>query len=259
MPREAAETSAPSAASAASDAPPPRSPFFSLPNPHTWVVALALDLLLQPQALQTPPGVDMGGIGGVGGVVRCMMCSAHVPAWVIQPGERHFVPCRFGMRLSGTCHDPTLHTLVALCDASFGAANVIAERGGAQGDAAMQAFMLGAGAGLSHQPDLVLVGFDGPGSHLLVDLKTLDTAGATHVATHHTDRSRLAAHAAEVTRCEHSDYRTHLVPLPRGMRLVVFVISTFGSLGGPAQTLLSELVLALSPFVCVLRKRSSWP
>ena len=44
--------------------------------------------------------------------------------------------------------------------------------------------MLGAGAGLSHQPDLVLVGFDGPGSHLLVDLKTLDTAGATHVATH---------------------------------------------------------------------------
>ena len=57
----------------------------------------------------------------------------------------------------------------------------------------------------------------------------------------YTDRSRLAAHAAEVTRCEHSDYRTHLVPLPRGMRLVVFVISTFGSLGGPAQTLLSEL------------------
>jgi len=102
----------------------------------------------------------------------------------------------------------------------------------------MAEFMTGAGAGLHHQPDLVLVNYDGAGMHLLVDVKTMDKAGTTHVNTDHTDERRLSSHAAEVRHCERDDYRIAPVqgqgrgPLPRGMRLVVFAVSTFGSFNG---------------------------
>ena len=40
----------------------------------------------------------------------------------------------------------------------------------------------------------MLENFDGPNSFLLIDVKTLDAAGPTHMAVRHTDRIRLAAH-----------------------------------------------------------------
>ena len=47
--------------------------------------------------------------------------------------------------------------------------------------------MQGPGAGLRKVPDIVLENFDGPQSFLLIDVKTLDAAGLTHVLTRHTD------------------------------------------------------------------------
>ena len=90
---------------------------------------------------------------------------------------------------------------------------------------------------LRHRPDLVLLNLDGQGKHVIVDVKTFDAAGATHVATHHTDTTRLGAHTAEEKRCARHDYGA----LPPGFRLSVFTVSTLGSFGPAAQALLSEL------------------
>ena len=47
-----------------------------------------------------------------------------------------------------------------------------------------------------HTPDLALEGFDGSGTFTLVEVKTIDPAGPTHIHAQHTDRDtcRGAAH-----------------------------------------------------------------
>ena len=79
--------------------------------------------------------------------------------------------------------------------------------------------------------------------YTLVDVKTLDAICATHVNSHHTDEVRLGAHVAEAKRCRRHDYKLadDGSGLPAGMRLVVFVVSTGGSLGTEAQALLAEV------------------
>ena len=57
--------------------------------------------------------------------------------------------------------------------------------------------MQGPGAGLRKVPDIVLENFDGPRSFTLIDVKTFDPAGPTHINTNHTDRTRLAAHLVD--------------------------------------------------------------
>ena len=58
---------------------------------------------------------------------------------------------------------------------------------------------------------------DGAQSFLLIDVKTLDAAGTTHIAARHTDRTRLAAHRYVTRRAVEHEYGT----LPERMRLVV--------------------------------------
>ena len=70
-------------------------------------------------------------------------------------------------------------------------------------------------------PDIVLDGFDGPLSYTLIDVKTLDAAGATHVAVHHTDTTRLAAHKHAATHCARHEYGQ----LPPRMRLILSWLS----------------------------------
>ena len=74
---------------------------------------------------------------------------------------------------------------------------------------------------------------------VVVVVVTTVTHGATFwVATaNHTDTTRLAAHAATATRCVRHEYGQ----LPPRMRLVVLAVSTFGAIGKPGQTLISEL------------------
>jgi hypothetical protein len=59
---------------------------------------------------------------------------------------------------------------------------------------------------ISHAPDIVLRDYDKPNSYVLLDIKTLDAAGPSHVATHHTDRSRLSAHLAIATHSRRNQY-----------------------------------------------------
>jgi hypothetical protein len=65
----------------------------------------------------------------------------------------------------------------------------------------------------------------------------LDPAGPSHIATNHTDRTRLAAHIAIARTCRQSEYGA----LPPRMRLVVLPISIFGAIGTPGQAFISEL------------------
>ena len=144
-----------------------------------------------------------------------------------------------------TCHDPVLTALVTILDVIFGRSRVYADLPGRR--AALDEWMRTAGASLRHRPDAVVrlpgQGAAGPGSRAyVIDVKTLDPCGHTHVDSHHADRDRLAAHLFEQRRCRRSDYEiSDSADLPVGMHLVVFTVSTFGSLGPEAQAFLDEL------------------
>ena len=53
---------------------------------------------------------------------------------------------------------------------------------------------------------IVLENFDGAQSFLLIDVKTLDPAGLTHVLTRHTDCVRLAAHRYATKRAVEEEF-----------------------------------------------------
>ena len=79
------------------------------------------------------------------------------------------------------------------------------------------------------------------GTYRIVEVKTLDPTGPSHLQHHHTDTSRLRAHTAVEARSRRHEY--HLAgpdatALPPGIRLSFFVVSTFGSLHGPSHSLL---------------------
>jgi hypothetical protein len=216
-------------------------PLFSFSDPREFAVALALDLLIVPPVRSS----DHSPFGA--GVTYCARCAPSVddPAMcTIGPHSRHFVTCGHGIRLSGTCHDPAVFVLGRLFSAVLGATHVITD-GGPGHDAAMRAFMQTAGADLAHTPDLVLHGFDGPRTHTLVEVKTFDPAGHSRIHSSHTDRERGLAHVHAVRDSRRDDYRLgqgvgHR-QLPRGMRLVVITVSTFGAIGTSGRALLSEL------------------
>lgn len=196
---------------------------FCLSRPEAFSVALAVDLLVLPPIE-----------GEANEPITACSCS---PERAILPGDRHFVNCPYGVRLNGTCHDPAKWALVAICDAIVGTSRVIAERHGPHGQGALSQFMAAEGNALRHRPDLVLLNYDGPGKHVVVDVKTFDAAGASQIAQHHTDKRRLAAHEA----ASRDSIRDEYGAMPRGFRLVIFAVSTLGSFGPAAQTLLAEL------------------
>ena len=208
----------------------PHKPFFAFPNPEHFPVALALDLLIRPPVLGEPHAED----------VVCHACHPPphaVPPPTIDPLYRHFVHCMHGIRLHTTCHDPAVQALVHFLDAIHGSHRVIAERGGLGGHRGLNQWMQGPGAGLRHIPDIVLENYDGVRSFTLIDVKTFDPAGASHINTNHTDRTRLAAHRAIARHSRETEYG----PLPERMRLIILPISIFGAIGTPGQAFISEL------------------
>ena len=92
-------------------------------------------------------------------------------------------------------------------------------------------------AGLQHRPDIVLRGFDGPGSYTLLDIKTFDATGATHVNSQHTDARRSAAHASVALHCVNTEYGA----LPPRMRLIPLTVSIGGAFGPEAMRFLADL------------------
>ena len=166
------------------------------------------------------------------------MCAPHIadPASrQIGPLDRHFSSCGHGVRLSGTCHDPAVHAWIVCLEALLGPTNVLGERSSGRAD--LEQFMQGPGAALRHRPDIVLRNFDGPRSYTLLDVKTFDAAGATHVASQHTDTSRSAAHTSIASHCVGTEYGA----LPPRMRLIPLTVSTHGAFGPEAMRFLADL------------------
>jgi hypothetical protein len=82
------------------------------------------------------------------------------------------------------------------------------------------------------------------GTYRIVEVKTLDATGPSHIQHHHTDTTRLGAHLAAEARSRRQEYRLagdDATELPRGMRLSFFVVSTSGSLHGPSHSLLRDV------------------
>ena len=136
---------------------------------------------------------------------------------------------------------------------------VIGERGRLGGHSGLDEWMQGPGAGLRKVPDIVLENFDGPRSFTLIDVKTFDRAGSSHINTNHTDHDRSAAHRAVAHRCRVTEYG----PLPARMCLVVLPISIFGAIGTPGQAFISELSRRVgglvSPFLLLPHASLGYP
>ena len=87
-------------------------------------------------------------------------------------------------------------------------------------------------------------------------MKTFDPAGASHINTNHTDRTRLAAHRAIARHSRETEYG----PLPERMRLIILPISIFGAIGTPGQAFISELSRRVGGSVPPsLLPHASWP
>jgi hypothetical protein len=201
-------------------------PLFAFQVPQHFPIALALDLLLLPPTQ------------GEGNITRCTACCTTAQPLgypLVGPGDRHFVQCQHGLRLHSTSHDPAVQSLVPFLDAILGASRVTAERGGQGGQRAIDQWMQN--NPISHAPDIVLRDYDKPNSYVLIDIKTLDAPGPTHIATHHTDRSRLAAHLAIATHSRRNQYGD----ISPNMRLVILAISTCGAINTEGIDFISQL------------------
>ena len=112
---------------------------------------------------------------------------------------------------------------------------MIAER--PQSHRQMLSFRQREGAFLLKTPDLILPCFDAPRSFtiaLAVDIKVIDPAAASYVNM--TSKSPLHRHRALEVAGPRDYFGPSRRPPPGArMRVVTFVISTFGSLGAQAQ------------------------
>ena len=141
--------------------------------------------------------------------------------------------------LQRSVHHPVRDTLAWLLTAVLGERMVIREDrdGGGRMSSFMQRF-----PGLGHQPDIVLEGFDGPGSYTILEIKTCEPAGDTFIAHRHTATSRGAAHRFLEQTYSPGQYTmpAHQPGAPR-LRLLTFVVSVRGALGSEAQTFIRQI------------------
>ena len=108
-------------------------------------------------------------------------------------------------------------------------------------DSALTQWFQAEGAALHHRPDVVLLHWLGRNKHKLVDVKTFDPACARWLRVR-SDSVRFAAHRRKEAECVSQEYRvTPDAPLPDGLTLCVFTVSTFGSFGEPALRLFRAL------------------
>ena len=104
----------------------------------------------------------------------------------------------------------------------------------------MTSFRRHEGAFLLKTPDLVIPDLDAPRSFTLIDIKIVDPAAASY--NDMTPKSAIHRHRALETAGPRDYFGPSRRPLPGArMRVVTFVISTFGSLGAQAQALIKDI------------------
>ena len=155
----------------------------------------------------------------------CMGCGvAH--AWATD--TRHLAGCPCGMRASDTLHHPLRDLLAEMLKEAFGAASVAVEPSDYRLYSALK------------RPDIVVYNASGPGRHLLIDVKTVDATGTTHLANSHTDRFALGGltEAERDLRNEYTDGGRHPEALDRWCTLLCAAVGRHGGIG----RVLSDLI-----------------
>ena len=122
----------------------------------------------------------------------------------------------------------------------------------------MTSFRQREGAFLLKTPDLVPADFDAPRSFTIVDIKIVDPAAASYVNM--ASRSALHRHRAlEIAGLRDYFGPSRSPPPCARMRVVTFVISTFGSFGAQAQALIKDIGRRTNLFVPPpLSHETSW-
>ena len=187
---------------------------------------------------------------------NCLSCS-------FQPGldrvplgadGRHFVHCRKGLRLHGAVSDKVRDELCFILERC--GVRVVAERPSSHRQ--MSSFRQREGAFLLKTPDLVLQDFHAPRSFTLIDIKIVDPSAASYVPA--TAKSALHRHRALEAAGPRDYFGPSRRPPPGArMRVVTFVVSTFGSLGAQAQELIKDIGRRSNLFVPFsLSHETSW-
>ena len=104
------------------------------------------------------------------------------------------------------------------------------------------------GSFLLKTPDLVLPDLDAPRSFTIVDIKVIDPAAASCVDM--TSKTAIRRHRALETAGPRDCFGPSRRPSPGArMRVVTFVVSTFGSIGAQAQALIKDIGRRTNLFV----------
>ena len=190
--------------------------------------ALAVDLLLRPPVSECGPH-EVGS---------CLACARRGRVHVVGIDGRHWSKgsCFHGVRSDRAIHNPVRDVLARLLSTIVSPDRLYIERSGRGGGQSVAA--LAALHGLRHRPDLAVADWDGPGSYLVIEIKSFDSLGRTRLATHHTDRSdrRGAAHRAVEQRA-----LAQYIPLPPRFRVVTVAIDPYGVIGPEGLALISEM------------------
>ena len=187
---------------------------------------------------------------------NCLSCSFQPGLTRVPLGTdaRHFVRCRKGLRLHGAVSDKVRDELYFILERC--GIRTIAER--SLSHRQMTSFRQREGAFLLRTPDLVLPDLDAPRSFTIVDIKIVDPAAASYVNM--TSKSALQRHRALEIAGPRDYFGPSRRPPPGArMRVVTFVISTFGSLGAQAQALIKDIGRRTNLFVPPsLAHETSW-
>ena len=133
-------------------------------------------------------------------------CGCGDPLAWLDPN--HLTSCAAGLRVSTCLHHPVKQVLIDMLTSIY-------QRRVLDGDRT--------GSGLMrrysrfHRPDIVVLDFVRPGVHLLIDVKTFDSATAVRCQRDHADVVRLAAH----TECERALEAQYCTEPPTGARSAV--------------------------------------
>ncbi|KAL3908621.1 MAG: hypothetical protein SGPRY_009724 [Prymnesium sp.] len=91
----------------------------------------------------------------------------------------------------------------------------------------------------SLRPDIIVIDADGPGRHLIIDVKTVDPTGRTHIHTNHTNQAALGG-LTEAERALPDEY-TDGGRVPNAIGAATLVCAGVDRFGGLGEGLLNLL------------------
>ena len=146
----------------------------------------------------------------------CQGCGAQ-DAW---QQRNHLAACPCGIRASDTLHHPIRTLLAAMLREAYGSA--------VQEEPAIYWLF-----SELKRPDIVVMNANGPGRHLLIDVKTVDPTAQTHLTTNHSHQFALAAQseAERNIRNEYTDNGARPNALDPNTELVCAAVGRYGGLG----------------------------